>query len=111
MKKLLCKRFNPFTAEEAINDWGEYEPQKENLLEFWGSVQPLMGRKLEALPEGFRNSDAYTIITTFYLRSVEIGSSKSSLQDKVVLWNEDYDVVSVKRWSTHYEVIVCKSKQ
>jgi len=77
------------------------------------SQQPLTGRELEALPEGRRNSDSYSLFTDYPLVTAEV--SKVNNPDIVMINNEEFEVIKVESWQNdvinHYKATVVKRDQ
>lgn len=59
------------------------------------SVQPLMGRELQALDEGRRQRAAVRLYTEFQLRPVADGKNP----DRLTLDGQDFEVISVEDWT------------
>ncbi len=82
---------------------GEYET-----FTFNGSVQPLTGKAMDALPEGRRERASYTVYTETLLRGVESGTNP----DEVFVFGAWHEVFRVEPWQNgilpHYRAIIQK---
>jgi len=71
------------------------------------SVQPLNGNDVVNNPALRSNSEAFYLYTSKELLPSIEGSNNS---DKVVIYNEEYEVMSCERWQnkirSHYKVLV-----
>lgn len=71
------------------------------------SVQPLNPREMEMQPEGRRNKEVFKLFT-----SVELFTVEDRNPDKIVVFGDTYEVVSVERWKNsiipHYKAVIVK---
>lgn len=78
-----------------------------NQFTFKASVQPMVGRELEMLPEGRRHSQSYFLFTDSLLQTVE-----GQNPDIVIIDNEQHEVFQRQNWQNkiiqHYRYIVYK---
>ena len=75
---------------------------------FKGSVQPLTGKALDALPEGRRERASYVVYTATPLKSVEADTNP----DEVYVFGAWHEVFRVEPWQNgilpHYKAIIQK---
>jgi hypothetical protein len=109
----------PFTVKRMTNagSWvnGRFIPGdvKPAEITVQASKHPTTGKNLEALPEGRRASESYTLITSTELFTEDVNTSREA--DIVVIGNQDFEVIKVKPYDNgvinHFEVIVVKTGQ
>jgi hypothetical protein len=86
---------------------GHWVKGTPNQFTFKASVQPMIGRELEMLPEGRRHTQSYFLFTDNLLQTVE-----GQNPDIVVIDNEQHEVFQRQNWQNqiigHYRYIVIK---
>jgi len=82
-------------------------------LVFEGSVQPVTGHDLLAVPEGRRETAIKRILTTFKLQGIDEDTSINP--DRIDLEDGEYEVFKVEDWQngilSHYDVLVSRINQ
>lgn len=82
---------------------GEWVEGQDNIFAIKASVQGSNAQILQALPEGYRTSETYTLYT----------DTKLSLNDKVIIDRKEFLVIKVTSYqhfkaTSHYQVVVTK---
>lgn len=101
-KKLQFKRV--MKGEYVNGVWVEGKT-----IELWinASVQPTTAKQMQALPEGRRNKQSFTLIASIPLRTAEQNGNQADL---VAINGSDYEVVAVEHWNNgilpHFKIVV-----
>ena len=80
----------------AYDNNGRYQPQSYLPLTIAAVVQPLDGRELQAIEEGFRTRATIKLHTRVALNTVDPGAQTQP--DRVVYNNKEYQVFRVEEW-------------
>lgn len=103
----------PATAtEEYYDDTGKLvsaTPESPN-LEIKGSLQPVTGKDLQLLPDGFKHTDVRKLYTKTKLFTTDEDAGTSP--DYLIIDGNRYQVQTVEQWTgvrlSHYKVMVSK---
>lgn len=78
------------------------------------SLQPISGKTLKALPEGYRSKAQYSFWTKTEMRGIQQGTSQ--LSDQILIDGQWYSVYSLKDWTrttflTHHHCVAILDDQ
>lgn len=94
-------------SEGSYDTHGIYVSGVETQISILASVQPASPDDMKLLPEGRRQSRAFTIYS-----DVEILPATNQNPDQLIIFNERYEVMSCARWQNkiinHYASLVIR---
>ena len=97
----------------ATGSWskGRFTEGAYTALSLRASVQPLSpGARMQSLPEGRRESSAFTLFTLTELMTVDVNDDHNP--DIITIYGLEYEVMDVQNWQNgtipHYEAVVAK---
>lgn len=116
LQTFQVKRAGTGVAEKGYyDDVGNYvdADQSTDSFSITGNLQPIIGKDISLVPDGFKRTDTRVIYTKTELRTVneDLGTEA----DNVVLPDGDYQVQAVEPWIgrrlSHYKVIIVKKEK
>lgn len=97
-------------APGAYDANGRFTPGGTSALNIEASIQPVTGRDLQVLPEGFSAEETKVVYTTTTLRT----ESPAGAADIVTIDSEPYKVIRSERWEAfgdeHHRAFVARGK-
>lgn len=114
MEVELAKAVNDFSSEVSLlrqskgtyNEFGKWEDQDPKEIKINACVQPINGKDLVKVPEGFRTRSIITLYTT---NEVRTASEVEKTQADIVTWNgERYQIYFIEKWPEYTKAIAVK---
>lgn len=90
------KRIYVQDPDSPISNMGNTVAYEDFTIEA-ASLQPISGRTLQALPEGYRSKAQYSFWTKTEIRGIQQGSDQ--LSDQILIDGQWFSIYSLKDWT------------